>query len=149
MSVKDFWNEYAEEEIQVFVNELPVGNYTAKVTECKFGKTQNDEDKVQWTLELMNGPDKGKLFGIHRKFSRTDESEENKKNVKRMLNDFKYLGLPCSSGAIKDSMTSIIGKIIDFKVVEGKLGGFFVNFSRIVEPSIPECNVFPEEEIPF
>jgi hypothetical protein len=146
MGVQDFWNEYAETERPVFISgDLEPGRYTAKVTKCAFGKTNAGEDKVEWHLQMIDGPEPGHYFGVHRKFSKTDTSDENQKNIRRLLDDFKNLGLECTSDKIAASMAAIVGQVIEFKIVEGNQGGLFTNFVQVVKGG----TVFPEEEIPF
>lgn len=132
MSIKDIWNEEAAAEKKFTAVELPEGTYKAEVLKCEFGKTNAGSDKVLWELKITEGEYINSHSWIHSKFSRTDESEENRKDISKMLAYFKALDLPCSSDKIAESMAGIVGKNIEFKIVAGSRGGMFTNFVRVV-----------------
>ncbi len=138
IKVKDFFNSEAEKPLVNFVKDLNPGEYTAKVTKCAYGTTANGENKVEWNLLLLDGNEKGSYVGIHCKFSITEDTDENKKNIRKMQNYFKSLQLPCNSDKIAESMAYIVGKTINMKVVAGSTGGTFYNFKEIIEnPTSP------------
>jgi hypothetical protein len=150
MSVKDYWNEQAASEKKATAVELPEGTYTAEVMKCEFGKTRAEGDKVFWDLKVLYDDYANCHCWVHSKFSKTDDTEENKKDINKMLDYFKALDLPCASDGIAASMASIVGKTIEFKIVEGSRGGRFTNFIRVV-PEKPAVEAVPvgDNGLPF
>lgn len=148
MSLKDFWNEQAASEKKNTSVELPDGLYIAEVIKCEFGKTAAGGDKVFWDLKIIEGQYANCHQFVHSKFSRTEETEENKKDITKMLDYFKALDLPCTSDKIAASMASIIGKKIEFKAATGSMGGKFTNFIRVISAPV-SSPVAEDEKIPF
>jgi hypothetical protein len=147
MSVKDFWNEEAGVEKKVFAGDLPDGKYVATVLKCEFGKTKDGtKDKTHWDLQVTEGPHARSHIWVDRGFSKTDESEENKKAIQRMLDDFKQLDLPCGTATIAASMDSIIGKTVLIELKMGNTSQFknFRGYPATGGPVMP-----PVSESPF
>jgi len=135
-SFKDMWNTAAKEETRAFQGEdLPEGTYTAEVLDCRFKPTKaGDKEMAAWDMRVVQGEYKNRRIFVNRVFSKTDESEQNQKAIKRAVDDFKLLGLPCSPEETPQSMIAVIGKIIELRIKNGTTPGTqFQNFLRIVE----------------
>lgn len=158
VSFKDMWGTAAKEETRSFSGEeLPEGTYNAEVLDCKIKPTKaGDKHMTAWDLRVVDGAYKNRRIFVNRVFSQTDESEQNQKAIKRAVDDFKLLGLPCSTDEIKDTMLNVIGKIIELKIKNGNTPGTqFQNFLRIVETPVgngaaaSSGGVIPDEELPY
>ena len=134
MNFADMWNKKAKEAKKVIgmPDELPEGTYNTEVLVCKFGETKAGKSMVFWDLKVVDGPQKNNHIHVYRVFSKTEDSEENDKAIDRALDDFKDLELPCDQQSIGKSMTHVIGKVIEIKLVKGTNGNFR-NFKRIIE----------------
>lgn len=160
-SFKDMWNTAAKEETKSFQGEdLPEGTYNAEVLDCKIKPTKaGDKHMTAWDLRVVDGTYKNRRIFVNRVFSQTDESEQNRKAIKRAVDDFKLLGLPCLPEEIEKSMKDAVGKIIELRIKNGNTPGTqFQNFLRIVEGAVdapkPAAGAgafpgVPDDEIPF
>ena len=79
--------------------------------------------------------DKNQRIFVNRPFSRTDESELNQKAIERALNDFIQLDLKADTASLAQTMSDIVGKIIELSLKKANTGMFY-NFRRIVENAV-------------
>ncbi|CVK18493.1 hypothetical protein SPSPH_045650 [Sporomusa sphaeroides DSM 2875] len=160
MSFKDIWDEAAGQEVKQFADDLPDGKYQAEVIKCEFGKTKDQtKDKVHWELKVIDGEQKGSHIWIDRAFYKNDNSEDNKKAVRRATDDFKYLGFTPTSANLENIMKGLVGQTVEIELKSGN-NGQFKNLRRIVEKPVAQTQAatnqsafgndkFPEEEMPF
>ena len=142
----DFWNDHAESEKKQFSIDLPVGTYKAEVIKCEVGKTKAGDDKIYWDLKITEPANYANNHHfIHSKYFPNAATDQEKTTTMQMLDFFRALDLPCRRDQLAESMKSVIGKTIEFKIAAGKNEGqFFTNFQRIV-PAEP----FPNGDGPF
>jgi len=165
MDFGSMWDRKAKEGKKVIgiPDELPEGLYEVKVLVCKFGETKTGKSMVFWDLEVAVGQQKGNHIHVYRTFSKTEDTEENRKAIDSALDDFKQLGLDATRAAIARSMINLIGKVIEIKLVKGTNGNFR-NFKRIIDtPAALEVvltvdaeliqpfvtTMIPDEPLPF
>lgn len=137
MNFKDMWDKAATQPKKQFDNvELPEGTYTAEIVSCKLGKTKDQsKDMITWDLRIVVGEHKNQRIFVNRPFSRTDESEQNQKAIERALNDFIQLDLKADTASLAQTMSDIVGKIIELSLKKANTGMFY-NFRRIVENAV-------------